>query len=107
MNENLKIIKTVFMPGKKKGKKVYGEQEGKRGKRENLVAGRRKSDSLMTRAPEFYFRRRTTPPTLLSASLLCLCFTLCNFENATSQKYLFPLSSQHSRISLPRHHLMD
>ena len=26
----------------KKGKKVYGEQEGKRGKRENLVAGRRK-----------------------------------------------------------------
>ena len=24
----------------KKGKKVYGEQEGKRGKRENLVAGR-------------------------------------------------------------------
>ena len=30
------------MPGKKKGKKVYGEQEEKRGKRENLVAGRRK-----------------------------------------------------------------
>ena len=28
----------------KKGKKVYGEQEGKRGKRENLVAGRRKFD---------------------------------------------------------------
>ena len=26
----------------KKGKKVYGEPEGKRGKRENLVAGRRK-----------------------------------------------------------------
>ena len=26
----------------KKGKKVYGEQEEKRGKRENLVAGRRK-----------------------------------------------------------------
>jgi hypothetical protein len=26
----------------KKGKKVYGEQEIKRGKRENLVAGRRK-----------------------------------------------------------------
>ena len=32
------------MPGKKKGKKVYGEQERKRGKRENLVAGRRKKE---------------------------------------------------------------
>jgi putative transposase len=42
MNQDLKIIETVFMPGQKKGKKVYGEQEGKRGKRENLVAGRRK-----------------------------------------------------------------
>ena len=28
----------------KKGKKVYGEQEGKRGKRENLVAWRRKKE---------------------------------------------------------------
>ena len=28
----------------KKGKKVYGEQEGKRGKRENLVAGRRRKE---------------------------------------------------------------
>ena len=28
----------------KKGKKVYGEPEGKRGKRENLVAGRRKKE---------------------------------------------------------------
>ena len=28
----------------KKGRKVYGEQEGKRGKRENLVAGRRKKE---------------------------------------------------------------
>ena len=28
----------------KKGKKVYGEQEEKRGKRENLVAGRRKKE---------------------------------------------------------------
>ena len=44
MSQNLKIIKTVFMPGQKKGKKVYGEQEGKRGKRENLVAGRRKKE---------------------------------------------------------------
>ena len=44
MNQDLKIIKTVFMPGQKKGKKVYGEQEGKRGKRENLVAGRRKKE---------------------------------------------------------------
>ncbi|ABG49556.1 putative transposase gene of IS630 family insertion sequence ISY100h [Trichodesmium erythraeum IMS101] len=32
------------MPGQKKGKKVYGEQEGKRGKRGNLVAGRRKKE---------------------------------------------------------------
>ena len=28
----------------KKGKKVYGEQEGKRGKRKNLVARRRKKE---------------------------------------------------------------
>ena len=40
MNQDLKIIKTVFMPGQKKRKKVYGKQEQKRGKRENLVAGR-------------------------------------------------------------------
>jgi transposase len=30
------------MPGQKKGKKVYGDRQGKRGVRENLVAGRRK-----------------------------------------------------------------
>ena len=42
MNQDVKIIKTVFMPGQKKGKKVYGEPEEKRGKRENLVAGKRK-----------------------------------------------------------------
>jgi hypothetical protein len=47
MNQDLKIIKTVFMPGKKKGKKVYGEQEGKRCKRENLVAGRRKKSKYL------------------------------------------------------------
>ena len=34
----------------KKGKKVYGKQEGKRGKRENLVAGRRKKEKDL-RAP--------------------------------------------------------
>ena len=44
INQNFKIIKTVFMPSQKKVKKVYGEQEGKRGKRENLVAGRRKKE---------------------------------------------------------------
>ena len=44
MNQDLKIIKTVFMPGKKKGKKVYGEPEVKRCKRENLVAGIRKKE---------------------------------------------------------------
>ena len=43
IDKNFKIIKTVFMPGQKKGK-IYGEQEGKRGKRENLVAGRRKKE---------------------------------------------------------------
>ena len=32
------------MPGQKKRKKVYGEQEGKRGKRENLVAVIRKKE---------------------------------------------------------------
>jgi hypothetical protein len=31
------------MPGQKR-EKVYGEPEGKRGKRENLVAGRRKKE---------------------------------------------------------------
>ena len=44
MNQNFKIIKTVFMPSQKKGQKVYGEPEGKRGKRENLVAWRRKKE---------------------------------------------------------------
>ena len=44
INQDLKIIKTVFMPGQRKGKKVYGEQEGKRGKKENLVAWRRKKE---------------------------------------------------------------
>jgi len=42
IDKDFKIIKTVFMPGQKKGKKVYGEPEEKRGKRENLVAGKRK-----------------------------------------------------------------
>ena len=32
------------MPGQKKGKKVYGKQERKRGKRENLVAGRKQKE---------------------------------------------------------------
>ena len=30
--------------GSKRGKKIYGEKQGKRGKRENLVAGRRKKE---------------------------------------------------------------
>ena len=30
----------------KKGRKVDGEQEGKQGKRENLVAGRRKKEKV-------------------------------------------------------------
>ena len=45
MNQDLKIIKTVFMPGqKKKGKKFMVSKRGKRGRRENLVAGRRKKE---------------------------------------------------------------
>ena len=39
-----KRCKTISRVDFKKGKKVYGEQEGKRGKRENLVAGRRKKE---------------------------------------------------------------
>ncbi len=35
-------IQTCIYAWSKKGKKVYGERQGKRGKRENLVAGRRK-----------------------------------------------------------------
>ena len=35
-------IVTSIYAWSKKGKKVYGEKQGKRGKRENLVAGRRK-----------------------------------------------------------------
>ena len=42
MDKNLKIIKTVFMPSQKKGKKFMVSKRGKPGKRENLVAGRRK-----------------------------------------------------------------
>jgi transposase len=44
MNQDFKIIKTVFMPGQKKGGNFYGEQEIKGCKRENLVAGRRKQE---------------------------------------------------------------
>jgi len=35
-------IQTCIYAWAKKGKKVYGERQGKRGKRQNLVAGRRK-----------------------------------------------------------------
>ena len=38
------MIKTVFIPSWKKGKKVYGEPEKKTRKRENLVVGRRKKE---------------------------------------------------------------
>ena len=44
MNQDFKIIKTVFMPGQKKGGNFYGEQDIKGCKRENLVAGRRKKE---------------------------------------------------------------
>ena len=35
-------IECCVYGGSKRGKKIYGEKQGKRGKRENLVAGRRK-----------------------------------------------------------------
>jgi transposase len=44
MNQDLMSFMLVFMPLEKKGKKVYGDRQGKRGKRENLVAGRRKGN---------------------------------------------------------------
>ena len=42
MSQGLKNFKSVFMPDAQKGKKVLGDRQRKRGKRENLVAGRRK-----------------------------------------------------------------
>ena len=47
MNQDFKIIKTVFMPGQKKGGNFYGEQDIKGCKRENLVAGRRKKEKKL------------------------------------------------------------
>ena len=41
------------MPSQKKVKKVYGEQEGKRGKRENLVAGRGKKEKNLMKPIRF------------------------------------------------------
>ena len=38
------VISPNIVSNSGKGKKVYGEQERKRGKRENLVAGRRKKE---------------------------------------------------------------
>lgn len=37
-------METKIYAWSKRGKKVYGERQGKRGKRENLVAGRRKKE---------------------------------------------------------------
>ena len=42
MNQDLKSFMLVFMRDQKK---VYGDRQGKRGKRENLVAGRRKGNN--------------------------------------------------------------
>ena len=42
MNQDLRRKAVVFMHLSKRGKKIYGERLGKGGKRENLVAGRRK-----------------------------------------------------------------
>ena len=47
MNQDFKIIKTVFMLSQKKGENFYGEQEIKGCKRENLVAGRRKKEKKL------------------------------------------------------------
>jgi hypothetical protein len=38
----------------RKGKKVYGDRQGKRGKRENLVAGRRKGNKDLMHLWSFY-----------------------------------------------------
>ncbi len=42
MNQDLKRFTPSIYAWSKKGKKVYGDRLGKRGKRENLVAGTRK-----------------------------------------------------------------
>ena len=42
MSQGLRNFKPAFMPDAQKGKKLLGDRQGKRGKRENLVAGRRK-----------------------------------------------------------------
>ena len=39
MSQGLKNFKPVFMPDAQKGKKVLGDRQGKRGKRENLSLG--------------------------------------------------------------------
>jgi hypothetical protein len=44
MNSEFEDNQDCIYARSKKGKKVYGEQEGKRGKRENLVAERRKKE---------------------------------------------------------------
>ena len=44
MNQDFEDNQDCIYAWSKKGKKVYGEQEGKRGRRENLVAGRRKKE---------------------------------------------------------------
>ena len=45
----------------KKGKKVYGEQDGKRGKRENLVAGRRKKGKRFNIIGPIIFKEGLNP----------------------------------------------
>jgi hypothetical protein len=42
MSQDLKSFQDCALGWSKKGKKIWGEKSGKRGKRENLVAGRRK-----------------------------------------------------------------
>jgi putative transposase len=42
MSQGLKTFKPVFVSDAQKGKKVWGDRQEKRVKRENLVAGRRK-----------------------------------------------------------------
>ena len=44
MNQDFEDNQDCIYAWSKKGEKVYGEPERKRGKRENLVAGRRKKE---------------------------------------------------------------
>jgi len=53
MNQDLKIIKTVFMPGQKKGKKFMVSKRENEVKEKIIVAGRRKKEKERSRRKSF------------------------------------------------------